>query len=85
MAELSPTMANVAAAGFTVLEYDLSPDGQEFEEPVTITFTVNRATLGLEKGALPRCALLLLAAQTTASTKAIKTTEPARRRGVRGG
>ena len=53
VAELSPTMAEVAAAGFTVLEYDLTPDGLELEEPITITFTVDRETLGLEEGVLP--------------------------------
>jgi hypothetical protein len=56
--EPSPTTTELAAAGFQVFEYDLSPSGQQFEEPVTVTFTLDRSTLGIEEGEWPEVVLV---------------------------
>ena len=56
--EPSPTTTDLAAAGFQVFEYDLSPSGQQFEEPVTVTFTLDRSTLGIEEGEWPEVVLV---------------------------
>ena len=56
--EPSPAMSELAAAGFQVFEYDLSPSGQQFEEPVTVTFTFDRSTLGIEEGEWPEVVLV---------------------------
>ncbi len=56
--EPSPATTELAAAGFQVFEYDLSPSGQQFEEPVTVTFTLDRSTLGIEEGEWPEVVLV---------------------------
>ena len=39
--------------GLTVHQYELGPDGQQFDQPVTVSFRLDVAALGLDPGQMP--------------------------------
>ncbi len=51
--ELPELLAEAEAEGLQVIQYELGPDGQEFEEPVRIEFRLHHESLGLDVGVLP--------------------------------
>jgi len=51
--ELPELLAEAEAEGLQVFQYELGPDGQEFEEPVRIEFRLHHQALGLDVGVLP--------------------------------